>query len=57
MKLAAPLVLLAGPAMAHSDTAPHVHPHDGALWLGTVALLGVATLGGRMILKRLKAEA
>jgi len=57
LKLAAPFVLLAGPAMAHSDTAPHVHPHDGALWLGAVALLGVATLGGRMILKRLKAEA
>ena len=57
MKLAAPLVLLADPAMAHSGTAPHVHPHDGALWLSEVAFLGVATLGGRMILKRLKAEA
>jgi hypothetical protein len=31
------LVALASPAMAHEGA--HLHPHDGGLWLGVVAVL------------------
>ncbi len=54
MKYALPLVLFAGPALAHGGDAPHLHPHDGASWLVAVALLGAAALGAPLALARLR---
>ncbi|MGH1415228.1 MAG: hypothetical protein ACRBB0_17190 [Pelagimonas sp.] len=36
------LVLFASPAVAHEGA--HVHPHDGGMWLGVVAVLAGAAL-------------
>lgn len=54
MKYALPLVALGGPAMAHTGEAAHVHPHDGASWLVTVAVLGVAALAGHLVVSRVR---
>lgn len=54
MKYALPFALVAGPALAHSGDAPHVHPHDGASWLIVVALLGVVAVGAPLALARLR---
>ena len=54
MKYALPLVVLAGPLAAHTGESAHVHPHDGASWLVTVAVLGVAALAGHLIVSRLR---
>ncbi|MCA1285099.1 hypothetical protein [Salipiger bermudensis] len=56
MKYALPLALVAGPALAHSGDAPHVHPHDGASWLIVVALLGVVAVGAPLALARLRSR-
>ena len=40
MKYLLPLLILAGPAVAHPGA--HVHPHDGAQWLIWVSVLTVA---------------
>ena len=37
MKYAVVLMMMAGPAMAHEGA--HLHPHDGGMWLGLVAVL------------------
>ncbi|APX21765.1 MULTISPECIES: hypothetical protein [Salipiger] len=54
MKYALPLVVLAGPLAAHTGESAHVHPHDGASWLVTVAVLGVAALAGHLIVSRVR---
>ncbi|SMX27397.1 hypothetical protein TRP8649_01502 [Pelagimonas phthalicica] len=37
MRSAFALVVMAGPALAHEGA--HLHPHDGGMWLGVVAVL------------------
>ncbi|MBU2962520.1 hypothetical protein KO516_17165 [Citreicella sp. C3M06] len=56
MKYALPLVLFAAPALAHTGEGAHLHPHDGASWLVTVAVLGIAALAGHMVLKRVRSR-
>lgn len=56
MKYALPLVLFAGPALAHSGDGPHLHPHDGASWLVAVAVLGVAAVAAPLTLARLRSR-
>ncbi len=52
MKYALPFVLFAGPALAHTTEDAHLHPHDGASWLVTVAVLGATALAGYLVLSR-----
>ncbi len=56
-RIATPALLftaLASPALAHTGTQAHLHPHDGASWLTIIAALGVVALAGRLILARTK---